>query len=493
MKGLKLENFINWFIHPDLKVDAETHTSSRHVVIFILTALMFLILNGIKWLKFGCVPLSSSTGFATVLAISSLFFFKFNGSIIISGNMALTALAWQFGFASYYTGGFDSLTIMWNMAVPLCAITFFGFKSAHVWMVIVVVEYFVLFKLKSGGHNFPDIGLKPSDHVKAQFFSYLGPLFAVYINGIVTRSTTLKSLFSLKNSLNTQNEILEEQKASNIKITNLANNLENVFEKISVNANDLIKSSDDLSAVSQQIESQAIESSQEAENVSERSGEINNNLQSFAVSIEQTYTSFQKVGENTVQALKVSEEAVEKANKSNETILKLGESSGEIGKISEIITEIANKTNLLALNATIEAARAGEAGKGFAVVASEVKELSVQTGNATKNIIQQIEENKKDVDLVVNEINEITQIIKNVSQLQNSISETIDEQNEIMEEMASGIVESANGSSDNINTLNEMVSSVNQTKEGVQNILDSASSLHKMAADLEMLTVKSKN
>ncbi len=227
-----MEKFINWFIHPDLKVDAEIHTNSRHVVVFILTILIFMIFNGIKWLKFGCVPLSISMGFSIALTLFSFLYFKYYGSIIISGNMALTALAWQFGFASYYTGGFDSLTIMWNLAVPLCAITFFGFKSAHVWMVIVIVEYFGLYMLKRNGHNFPDIGLEPSAYVKAQFISYLGPLLAIYINGIVTRSTTLKSLFSLKDSLNTQNRILEGQKASNVKITNLANNLENMFEKI---------------------------------------------------------------------------------------------------------------------------------------------------------------------------------------------------------------------------------------------------------------------
>jgi methyl-accepting chemotaxis protein len=487
-----LENVIGWFIHSKLKEDKETHTSSRHIVLFIVTILIFMILNGIKWVRFGCVPLSISMVFSIGLTILSLLLFKYVGSIILSGNMSLFALSWQFGFASYYTGGFDSLTIMWNMTVPLCAITFFGFKSAHIWMVIVIAEYFGLYMLKKNGHSFPDIGLNPSDHIKAQFISYLGPLLAIYINGVITRSTTLNSLFSLKDSLKVQTNILEEQKSSNEKISNLANNLENVFEKISTNANDLIKSSDELSVVSEQIESQSIESSVGAEKVSQRSGEINNNLQSFASSIEHTYSSFKKVGQNTVEALKVSEEAVEKANKSNETILKLGESSGEIGKISDIITAIANKTNLLALNATIEAARAGDAGKGFAVVANEVKELSVQTGDATKNIIYQIEENKRDVDLVVNEINEITHIIKNVSELQNSITSTIDEQNEIIENMAMQVADSAKGSSENINSLNEMVNSVNQTREGVEIILNSAGNLNKMAAELEQLTVRKK-
>ncbi len=58
----------------------------------------------------------------------------------------------------------------------------------------------------------------------------------------------------------------------------------------------------------------------------------------------------------------------------------------EVESVVKLIGDVAVKTNLLALNATIEAARAGEAGRGFAVVASEVKQLALQTAQATTTV-----------------------------------------------------------------------------------------------------------
>ncbi len=82
----------------------------------------------------------------------------------------------------------------------------------------------------------------------------------------------------------------------------------------------------------------------------------------------------------------------------SERITALGERSGDISGIIDVIRKISDQTNVLALNAAVEAARAGEHGRGFAVVAGEVRSLAAQTGKATAEIAQVIEEIRQQID-----------------------------------------------------------------------------------------------
>lgn len=62
------------------------------------------------------------------------------------------------------------------------------------------------------------------------------------------------------------------------------------------------------------------------------------------------------------------------------------ESIQQIGITSRITLDLADQTNLVALNAAIESAKAGEAGEGFQVVADYVRQLSVESKNASNQV-----------------------------------------------------------------------------------------------------------
>ncbi len=105
-------------------------------------------------------------------------------------------------------------------------------------------------------------------------------------------------------------------------------------------------------------------------------------------------------------------------------------SSAEIQKIIGVIEDIAFQTNLLALNAAVEASRAGEAGRGFSVVATEVRNLSIRTTDAAREIqgliSNSVQQMKTGADLVRDVGTSLNVAIDGVKLIDTEVSELVD-------------------------------------------------------------------
>ncbi len=110
------------------------------------------------------------------------------------------------------------------------------------------------------------------------------------------------------------------------------------------------------------------------------------------------------------------------------TVDRLAGTMAEIDQIAGSISAIADQTNLLALNATIESARAGEAGKGFAVVAGEVKDLALETAQATERIRTVVDAVRHEVDTAGTALGSVEDIIRGVVDAQSTIAAAVEEQ-----------------------------------------------------------------
>ncbi len=271
-------------------------------------------------------------------------------------------------------------------------------------------------------------------------------------------------------------------------VEGLNKTLEMVVEPLKVtaqNATALASSSEELTAVSQQMAGNAEETATQANVVSAASEQVSKNVGSVASAAEEMQASIREIAKNANESARGAKNAVNVAHSTNETVKKLGESSQEIGNVIKVITSIAQQTNLLALNATIEAARAGEAGKGFAVVANEVKELAKQTAKATEDIGQKIEAIQGDTKGAVTAIEEISAIINQINDISNSIASAVEEQTATTNEIGHSVTEAATGVSDIAKNIGSVAVAAKNTTQGASDTQKASQELSRMAAELQ--------
>jgi methyl-accepting chemotaxis protein len=267
----------------------------------------------------------------------------------------------------------------------------------------------------------------------------------------------------------------------------LQQNLRHAIKEISDNSMVISSSSEELAAVSAQLNSYAEDSSSQAHEVANTSASVSQSTQIVASSAEEFSASIREISINAMEASNVANKAVQIASNTNSQMAKLRNSSVEIGAVLGVISGIAEQTNLLALNATIEAARAGELGKGFAVVANEVKELARSTAKATNEIGNSINTIQSDAKSAIESLEEITQIINKISDISNVIAAAVEEQAATVGEISRSIFTSAAGSSAITQNIQGVADSSGKITQGSAEIQSSSVELARVSSQLRAL------
>ncbi|MCE9502084.1 MAG: hypothetical protein K8R21_16505 [Leptospira sp.] len=283
-------------------------------------------------------------------------------------------------------------------------------------------------------------------------------------------------------SLRKNDSIVQKLKASDSKLENIQETINNTVESFRSSTMEQASISEETSAAMEEIAAASRNislSTEQQKNLSVSAADLVKEMEERFESLKNAIRANEKIINHIHSIIDRGKSVMQETGKSMDDIKR---SSNQISKVVGVMKEIAYQTNLLSLNAAIEAARAGESGKGFAVVADEVGKLAqkstghtreitenvkqslekVQAGNyAVKSVIQifdVIVENFSDIDQVRKEEEESLESFENNK---NNISDSIIEMNE-----QAGIIQYA---------TNEQETAVNETTVSVTKISERAS------------------
>mgnify|MGYP001053944959 CR=1 FL=1 len=267
----------------------------------------------------------------------------------------------------------------------------------------------------------------------------------------------------------------------------MVQNLRGVIQNVSRSAEQVLDTSNTLSAATEQTGASVEEVASNANQFASTVTSMNQTVIE-ATTATSRITTMASEGEKALAATTAKmDELVHSIEYLAEIVQSLEASSAQIELIVQTIFEITEQTNLLALNAAIEAARAGEQGRGFAVVSDEIRKLSEQSNSATqdiRNLITDIQTKTKQaadgVDKGVSDVGETARIVSDTANLLHTIIDSINEVSERIGAVRSDTQQIEIGGQ-------EMAAATEEQSATVEEIASSAQGLTEMARELQSL------
>lgn len=267
-----------------------------------------------------------------------------------------------------------------------------------------------------------------------------------------------------------------------------------IVSRVKDDADSLASAAEELSAVTQQSEQNAVDQVKQTELVDVAIAQLSESVaevaRSTAKSRDHGVQANISLSENQERADYVADNIqllVKLIKDSSQVIGSLKDEVGQITDLLNVITSIADQTNLLALNAAIEAARAGEAGRGFSVVADEVRALANRSQQSTVEIGRLVEKMNHSsvqsvlamekaeaaasggihlVELVTKAMQELSTTIDQVQEMASMVAQATEEQDQTSK-MVLGSVNKVNALATEVRTGAAQISSASLELAGI--------------------------
>jgi methyl-accepting chemotaxis protein len=244
------------------------------------------------------------------------------------------------------------------------------------------------------------------------------------------------------------------------------NALDETTLKLKEMVREIIHTSDNFYAASNQL-------SMASQQLSQGASQQASSLEEISSSMEEMVTNIQQNNDNSKQTETIAQHSAKGMVEVNTAAQKSLDSVKNITEKIQIINDIAFQTNLLALNAAVEAARAGEHGKGFAVVAAEVRRLAINSKAAADEIVKLSKESRE----ITNQSGEL--LIKLIPEIQKT--------SELVQEITSATIEQGTGAEQINSAIQQLNSITQQNAASSEELATSAEELSSQADQLKSL------
>lgn len=310
--------------------------------------------------------------------------------------------------------------------------------------------------------------------------------------------------------------------------------LREMMSRIGDASQQLAAASEQFSASAEQSKSTSLEVAAAMQQIAERSVDQAQIAKNSTDSAHLTLEKITQIASATSEVSSVSKEMSRQAAEGEQAVIRIDEQMSDIGtavgeaddrirklalhaqqidEITTLINEISAQTHLLSLNASIEAARAGEAGRGFTIVASEVKKLADRSADSTREIKERVVSIQHETRAAMDTMDDVKLRVQAGAQasregarrfggILNAIGE-VSGRTEAMAASTGGVHDSfaeVSGSMERVSASTQDISGGTQeiaaaTEEQLaagEEMLSGASSLNRLAEDLQLLVSRFK-